>query len=58
MQSELFRIPQPRLFWAARIAAFFVFALALTLLSQFGKMVMLPVISLVSFTEFLFQITV
>ena len=54
MQSELFRIRKSRLFWACLVlAAFFVFALALTFYHN-SVNGMLPVISLVSFTEFLF----
>lgn len=55
MQSELFRIRKSRLFWACLVlAAFFVFALALTFYHN-SVNGMLPVISLVSFTEFLFS---
>ncbi len=55
MQSELFRIRKNRLFWAAcALAAFFVFALALTFYHN-SVDAMLPAISLVSFTEFLFS---
>lgn len=55
MQSELFRIRKSRLFWACFVlAAFFVFALALTFYHN-SVNGMLPVISLVSFTEFLFS---
>lgn len=55
MQSELFRIRKSRLFWACLVlAAFFVFALALTFYHN-SVNDMLPVISLVSFTEFLFS---
>nr|WP_207751149.1 ABC transporter permease [Mediterraneibacter glycyrrhizinilyticus] len=55
MQSELFRIRKKRLFWAClALAAFFVFALALTFYHT-SVNGMLPAISLVSFTEFLFS---
>lgn len=55
MQSELFRIRKSRLFWVCLVlAAFFVFALALTFYHN-SVNGMLPVISLVSFTEFLFS---
>ena len=55
MQSELFRIRKNRLFWAClALAAFFVFALALTFYHN-SVNGMLPAISLVSFTEFLFS---
>lgn len=55
MQSELFRIRKNRLFWVCLVlAAFFVFALALTFYHN-SVNGMLPVISLVSFTEFLFS---
>lgn len=55
IQSELFRIRKNRLFWAClALAAFFVFALALTFYHN-SVNGMLPVISLVSFTEFLFS---
>lgn len=55
MQSELFRIRKSRLFWACLVlATFFVFALALTFYHN-SVNGMLPVISLVSFTEFLFS---
>ena len=55
MQSELFRIRKNRLFWVClALAAFFVFALALTFYHN-SVNGMLPVISLVSFTEFLFS---
>lgn len=55
MQSELFRIRKSRLFWACLVlAAFFVFALALTFYHN-SVNGMLPFISLVSFTEFLFS---
>lgn len=55
MQSELFRIRKKRLFWAClALAAFFVFALALTFYHN-SVNGMLPAISLVSFTEFLFS---
>lgn len=55
MQSELFRIRKSRLFWACLVlAAFFVFALALTFYHS-SVNGMLPFISLVSFTEFLFS---
>lgn len=55
MQSELFRIRKNRLFWVClALAAFFVFALALTFYHN-SVDAMLPAISLVSFTEFLFS---
>ena len=55
IQSELFRIRKNRLFWAClALAAFFVFALALTFYHN-SVNGMLPAISLVSFTEFLFS---
>ena len=55
MQSELFRTRKNRLFWVClALAAFFVFALALTFYHN-SVNGMLPVISLVSFTEFLFS---
>ena len=55
MQSELFRIRKSRLFFGClALAAFFVFALALTFYHNTTNR-SLPTISLVPFTEFLFS---
>ena len=55
MQSELFRIRKSRLFFGClALAAFFVFALALTFYHNTANR-SLPTISLVPFTEFLFS---
>lgn len=55
MQSELFRIRKSRLFFGClALAAFFVFALALTFYHNTANRP-LPTISLVPFTEFLFS---
>ena len=55
MQSELFRIRKSRLFWACLVLAAFFCLCACPAFYHNSVNGMLPVISLVSFTEFLFS---